>query len=69
MYGNVAERWLKFYQHKNMTQYPKMKEPQNIDFDRIIGLSNGNLCSWEKVEKGKLLFNSAIEESHELTMD
>ncbi|CDW75329.1 UNKNOWN [Stylonychia lemnae] len=62
VYGNVFSRKFKYFQYKN-TDERLMKESIDLEAGKIYGLSNGGLDQWDKVIRGKQLFEEISEQA------
>ena len=65
IYGNVFTRKFKYYQYENNpTVQRKMSVPLVLQPGRVYGMSNGSLDEWDKVERGKPIFEQHFNEAH-----
>ena len=58
VYGNVCTGEFFYFQNKNNGTVPQ--PPVKLLKDRIYGLSNGGLDDWDKVARGKDIFQGII---------
>ena len=63
VYGNVWTGDFFYYQNKNDGQIPQ--PPVKLLKNKVYGLSNGTLDEWDKVERGKDLFQGIMEKAEE----
>jgi uncharacterized protein with NRDE domain len=66
IYGNVHTGLFKYYQyHNNPDGVRHMIKPLILERGYVYGMSNGSLDEWDKVERGKAIFQDLIEKAEE----